>query len=85
MKRDRLIRERIARGWTQAEVAGKLGITTSFYGMIEQGTRNPRLPLAFELERLFGLPASALFPDLFCAQKHNGALGKNSKEASADA
>lgn len=84
MKRERLIRERTSRGWTQADVAKMLGITTSYYGMIEQGARIPRLPLAFQLERLFGLPASALFPDLFSYAEPNTSLA-NGKEASADA
>lgn len=71
MRRMRLFRARKARGWTQAEVAKRLGITASFYGMIEQGVRNPRLPLALKLESIFGLPAAELFPDLFYDQEPN--------------
>jgi putative transcriptional regulator len=74
MRRYRLIAARKEREWTQADVAQKLKITTGFYGMIEQGHRNPRLPLAFSLERLFGIPAGQLFPDLFYAQKSNEVL-----------
>ena len=65
MRRYRLIEARKNKGWTQAEVAAKLNITAGFYGMLEQGSRNPRLPLAFNLEKLFGLSARELFPDLF--------------------
>ena len=67
MRRHRLVESRKRRGWTQEETAQKLKITTGFYGMLEQGTRNPRLPLAFSLEKLFGIPLKQLFPDLFSA------------------
>lgn len=65
MRRMRLFKARKTRGWTQADVAKRLGITASYYGMIEQGVRNPRLPLALKMEAVFGLPAAELFPDLF--------------------
>lgn len=69
MRRYCLIEARKNRNWTQEDVARKLKITAGFYGMLEQGHRNPRLPLAFSLERLFGIPVGQLFPDLFYAQK----------------
>lgn len=84
MKRWRLIKARKDRGWTQAQVAQKLGVTPSFYGMIEQGARNPRLPMALKMESLFELPAAELFPDLFCAQKANVALGDDGQTAALD-
>ena len=67
MRRQCLIAARKNRAWTQEEVAQKLKITASFYGMLEQGHRNPRLPLAFSLEKLFGVSMRRLFPDLFSA------------------
>ncbi|NPV80690.1 MAG: helix-turn-helix transcriptional regulator [Firmicutes bacterium] len=82
MKRLRLIKARKSRGWTQAQTADKLGITPSFYGMIEQGARNPRLPLALAMEALFGLPASELFPDLFFGNKPNETLPSMGRNAS---
>lgn len=84
MKRHRLIEARKKHGWTQAQVAERLGVTPSFYGMIEQGSRNPRLPLALAMENLFGIPASELFPDLFYANKPNAMLG-NQEAATAEA
>lgn len=69
MRRHRLIKARKSRNWTQEEVAQKLEITAGFYGMLEQGHRNPRLSLAFALERLYGVPVAELFPDLFHASK----------------
>lgn len=75
MKRHQLIEARKNHGWTQALVAERLGVTPSFYGMIEQGSRNPRLPLALAMETLFGIPASELFPDLFYVSKPNALFG----------
>ncbi|MCL6611024.1 MAG: helix-turn-helix transcriptional regulator [Peptococcaceae bacterium] len=84
MKRHRLIEARKKHGWTQAQVAERLGVTPSFYGMIEQGSRNPRLPLALAMENLFDIPALELFPDLFYANKPNTMLG-NQDPAPAEA
>lgn len=85
MRRHRLIEARKRRNWTQAVVAEKLKITASFYGMLEQGSRNPRLPLAFSLERLFGITAAELFPDLFYAQKPNKVLGRDEQTMLSEA
>lgn len=73
-KRNSLIAARKQKGWTQQDVAQRLGVTTSFYGMIEQGVRNPRLPLALQMEELFGIPLSVLFAELYCSPKPNETL-----------
>lgn len=83
-KRNLLIAERKKRGWTQQDVAQKLGVTTSFYGMIEQGARNPRLSLALQIEKLFGIPLAVLFPELYCTHKPNETLCTQSTAASDD-
>lgn len=85
MRRYRLITARKERGWTQADVAQKLRITTGFYGMLEQGSRNPRLPLAFSLERLFGISVGQLFPDLFYMQNTPEDLKDKDQEMFTDA
>jgi putative transcriptional regulator len=85
MRRHRLIEARKRRDWTQADVAQKLNITAGFYGMLEQGSRNPRLPLAFSLERLFGIPVAELFPDLFYAQKANGTFADEEQTSISEA
>ena len=64
MHREKLIELRVQKGWLQEDVAKKLGITTSFYGMIEQGVRTPRIPLALAMEELFGVPVKELFLSL---------------------
>jgi putative transcriptional regulator len=85
MRRYRLIEARKNRNWTQEDVAQKLKITAGFYGMLEQGRRNPRLPLAFSLERLFGISAANLFPDLFYAQKANETFGDKEQTSISEA
>lgn len=79
MRRTRLIELRKKHGWRQEDVAKKLGVTTSFYGMIEQGTRIPRLPLALAMEELFQVPAGELFYEL----KPNKSLSSKRKRESA--
>lgn len=46
---------------TQQDVAEKLGITRSFYGMIETGDRNPTLDLARKIAGLFNVDIEELF------------------------
>ena len=77
MRRHRLIEARRNNNWTQTDVAEKLNITAGFYGMLEQGSRNPRLPLAFNLERLFKVPAEELFLDLFSTTKADKELNQD--------
>lgn len=62
-KRNRLIELRDARGWRQKDVAEKLGITESYYGMIEAGVRTPNLRLGLRIASLFGVSPNELFFD----------------------
>lgn len=64
MRREKLIELRVQKDWLQEDVAKKLGITASFYGMIEQGVRTPRIPLALAMEELFGVPVKEPFFEL---------------------
>lgn len=63
-KRQFLIDLRKKRGMTQSEVAQILNISPEYVGMIENGKRNPTLPLALRFEKFYGYPAVQLFPDL---------------------
>lgn len=47
---------RLERGWTQQDVADKLGITKASYANIEKGVRNPSLKTALKISKLFQLP-----------------------------
>jgi len=59
----RLIRLRKERKMTQQQVAEILGITRSFYGMIETGDRNPTLDLAKKIAELFQVDIEEIFFD----------------------
>lgn len=48
----------------QKAVAKAVGITTSYYGMIELGVRKPNLSLAIELAKFFNTSVEAIFTDL---------------------
>lgn len=53
------------RNLKQREVAKAIGITTSYYGMIEIGTRRPSLNLAIKISRYFNLSIEEVFEHLF--------------------
>ncbi len=55
---------RAERGWTQADLAGELGVSRQTVNAIETGKYDPSLPLAFRIAALFGEPIEAIFlPD----------------------
>lgn len=45
----------------QKEIAENIGITTSYYGMIETGIRNPSLDVAKKLSNYFNVPTDKIF------------------------
>ena len=54
---------RAARGWSQADLAGRLEVSRQSVNAIETGKYDPSLPLAFRIARLFELPIEAVFHD----------------------
>ncbi|HEY0248107.1 MAG TPA: helix-turn-helix transcriptional regulator [Gryllotalpicola sp.] len=61
---NRIRTEREARGWTQALLAERLGVSRQTINAIETGKYDPSLPLAFRLASVFERPIEALFtPD----------------------
>jgi len=54
---------RAERGWSQAELGGRLGVSRQAVNAIETGKYDPSLPLAFKLARLFDLPIEDIFND----------------------
>lgn len=61
--RNRLRVLRAARGWTQAELGARLGVSRQAVNAIETGKYDPSLPLAFRLSRLLALSIEELFDD----------------------
>ena len=54
---------RTERGWTQAELAEKLGVSRNSVNAIETGRYEPSLGLALKIARLFGERVEDVFSD----------------------
>jgi putative transcriptional regulator len=55
---------RAERGWSQAELAARLGVSRQTVNAIEAGRYDPSLPLAFRIAATFGTTIEAVFePD----------------------
>ena len=54
---------RAERGWSQAELGGRIGVSRQAINAIETGKHDPSLPLAFRLARLFNMPIEEVFDD----------------------
>jgi len=52
---------RAERGWSQAELAGKLGVSRQTVNAIETGRNDSSLPLAFGIARVFGKLIEEIF------------------------
>lgn len=52
---------RLERGWTQKEVAEKIGVTKSTVNLLESGLRKPSYEVLVKLEALFGVTHNVLF------------------------
>jgi putative transcriptional regulator len=61
--RNRLKVLRAERGWSQAELGGRIGVSRQAVNAIETGKHDPSLPLAFRLARLFELRIEEVFDD----------------------
>ena len=61
--RNRLRVLRAERGWSQAELGGRIGVSRQAVNAIETGKHDPSLPLAFKLARLFGTSIEEIFED----------------------
>jgi len=54
---------RAERGWSQSELAGRLGVSRQTVNAIETGKYDPSLPLAFALARVFDRRIEDVFDD----------------------
>ena len=52
---------RAGRGWSQADLADRLGVSRQTVNAIENERYDPSLPLAFEISRVFGAPIPEIF------------------------
>ena len=51
------------RGWSQAELAGRLDVSRQAVNAIETGKHDPSLTLAFRIARLFERPIEEIFDE----------------------
>ena len=52
---------RAQRGWSQAELAQRLGVSRQTVNAIENGRYDPSLPLAFTIAKVFGQAIEDIF------------------------
>jgi putative transcriptional regulator len=52
---------RMARTWSQQELAERLGVSRQTINAIEAERYDPSLPLAIKIARLFGKPVETIF------------------------
>ncbi|WP_117208938.1 helix-turn-helix transcriptional regulator [Allorhizocola rhizosphaerae] len=61
--KNRITDLRTERGWTQAELAQRIGVSRQTINAIETGKFDPSLPTAFRLAKLFDLKIEEIFID----------------------
>ena len=59
--RTRVRELRVERGWSQQELADKVGVSRQSINSIECDRYTPSLPLALTFARVFGCPTDAIF------------------------
>ena len=59
--RNRLKELRSARGWTQADLGERLGVSRQAIIALESDKHDPSLDLAYRIAALFGEPVEAIF------------------------
>lgn len=70
MKREQLIKTRKEFGMTQTDMANVVGVHRSYYGLIENGNRNPTLRIAAKIAEALNSDIEYLFKDeIFFANK----------------
>ena len=70
MMHNRLRQLRTERGWSQASLGERLGVSRQTINAIEGGKYDPSLPLAFAISKLFRLPIERIFdPDKTLLEK----------------
>ena len=58
---NRLKALRADRGWSQQDLADRLGVSRQSVNAIEKGRYDPSLPLAFRIADTFGLAIESIF------------------------
>ena len=61
MMRNRVQKLRAERGWSQADLAARLGVSRQTVNAIENERYDPSLPLAFEIASTSEMPIERIF------------------------
>lgn len=61
--KNRLRDYREGKGWSQGELARRLGVSRQTINAVETNKYDPSLPLALRMAKLFGVPVPELFID----------------------
>ncbi|MCP9222506.1 helix-turn-helix transcriptional regulator [Erythrobacter sp. LQ02-29] len=61
--RNTLKEQRERRGWSQGELARRLGVSRQTINAVETDKYDPSLPLALRMAKLFGVSVPDLFKD----------------------
>ena len=62
--RNRVREFRLIRGWSQGDLADKLGVSRQSVNAVENGRYIPSLPLALKLGQLFETLVETIFEDV---------------------
>lgn len=62
MRRNRIVDYRNAKGWTQSDLARRIGVTPEAVCQYESGKRLPRIATLFRLTELFECTTEDLYP-----------------------
>jgi putative transcriptional regulator len=60
---NRVRHHREAQGWSQGELARRLGVSRQTVNAVETDKYDPSLPLALRMAKLFAVPVNELFLD----------------------
>jgi putative transcriptional regulator len=66
---NRLKECRLAKGWSQGELAARLGVSRQTINAVETDKYDPSLPLAMRLSKLLSVPVDELFLDRWIPQE----------------
>lgn len=69
---NRLRDYREAKGWSQGELARRLGVSRQTVNAVETDKYDPSLPLALRMAKLFAVPVPELFIDTWEPENDDG-------------